>query len=425
MTMKRRSLPRPVLVLLAASLVARAEPVLIRAGRLVDPAAGTATAGQQILVDGGLIRAVGANVTAPTGAQVVDLSDRTVLPGLMDAHTHLCLSVKTQGGKGLDELLQRLLEATLLETNARRVLTGVVNAREMLEAGFTTVRDVGNSGNHADTELRRAVEEGMVPGPTILNAGRIITPLGGQYHGLHPERPDLGEPEYLFADTPDEIRKAVRTNALFGARLIKIVIDDQPYLYSVEDVKLLVAEAARAGLKVAAHAATEAGVRIAAEGGVASIEHAYTASTEALQLMKKKNVYLVGTDFTRFAAHAMGLDDYHQKVVERLKRARAVGVSIAYGTDIIFPAPGETRGTLSIAGIESFQEAGFTAPEILRTMTTSAAKLIGVDGQRGAIRPGMAADLVAVPGDPLVDASVLRRVSFVMKDGRVVVPPRR
>jgi len=418
--MKRHTHRRPVLLLLALSLAARAEPVLIRAGRLVDPANGTATTGQQILIEGGIIRAVGASVAAPPGAQVVDLSDRAVLPGLMDAHTHLCLSTVTQGGRGLNELLQRLLASTVLETNARRALIGAMNARDMLQSGFTTVRDVGNAGNYADTELRRAIEEGMIPGPTIINAGRIITPLGGQFHGLQPERPDLGEPEYLYADTPDQMREAVRKNTLFGAKVIKIVVDDQPYLYSVEDVKVLIAEAARAGLKVAAHAATEAGVRNAAEAGVASIEHAYTASTEALQLMKKKNVYLVGTDFTRSAAEAMGMADYHQKVVERLKRARAVGVPIAFGTDIVFPAPGETRGTLSIAGIESFQEAGFAPAEILRTMTTSAAKLLGVDGQRGAIRAGMAADLVAVPGDPLADASVLRRVSFVMKDGKIV-----
>jgi imidazolonepropionase-like amidohydrolase len=411
---------RSVLLLLAVGLAAHAQPVLIRAGRLVDPATGNATTGQQILVEGGVIKAVGASVAAPPGAQVVDLSDRTVLPGLMDAHTHLCLTQATQGGKGLNELLKGLLAVTLLETNARRALIGVKNARDMLESGFTTVRDVGNAGNYADTDLRRAVEEGLVPGPTIINAGRIITPLGGQYHALQPERPDLGEPEYLYADTPDQMREAVRKNVLFGAKVIKIVVDDQPYLYSVEDVKTLVAEAARAGVKVAAHAATEQGVRNAAEGGVASVEHAYTASTEALQLMKKKGVYLVGTDFTRSAAEAMGMADYHQKVVERLKRARAVGVTIAYGTDIVFSAANETRGTLSIAGIESFQEAGFTPAEIVRTMTTNAAKLLGVDGHRGAIRPGMAADIVAVPGDPLADASVLRRVSFVMKDGAII-----
>ena len=246
--MKRRSFLGPALLLVTLGNSAQAQPVVIRAGRLVDPASGTASTNQQILVEGGVIRAVGASVSAPPGAQVVDLSDRTVLPGLMDAHTHLCLDVVTQGGHGLDELLQRVLAATVLQTNARRALIGVANAKTMLESGFTTVRDVGNAGNYADTDLRKAVEEGLVPGPTIINAGRIITPMGGQFHGLHPERPDLGEPEYLYADTPEQMREAVRKNALFGAKVIKIVVDDQPYLYSVEDVKTLIAEAARAGL---------------------------------------------------------------------------------------------------------------------------------------------------------------------------------
>ncbi|MGZ6132411.1 MAG: amidohydrolase family protein, partial [Myxococcaceae bacterium] len=245
--MKRRPVLRPALLLLLVSLLARAEPVLIRAGKLVDPATGTVATGQQILVEGGIIRAVGPSVTAPPGTQVLDLSDRTVLPGLMDAHTHLCLTMATQGGKGLNELLFRLLASTVLETNARRALVGAMNARDMLQSGFTTVRDVGNAGNYADTDLRRAIEEGMVPGPTVINAGRIITPLGGQFHGLQPERPDLGEPEYLYADTPEQMREAVRKNVLFGARVIKIVVDDQPYLYSVDDVKILIAESARAG----------------------------------------------------------------------------------------------------------------------------------------------------------------------------------
>jgi imidazolonepropionase-like amidohydrolase len=421
--MKRPCFPFSIVlsVLLAWPASAQHPAILIRAGRLIDPAKGTATPGQQILVEGGQIKAMGPNLTAPANSQIIDLSDRSVFPGLMDAHTHLCLTMKFTGGeKGIDALLKNLLGSTLLETNARRALVGVVNAREMLEAGFTTVRDVGNAGNFADTELRRAIEEGMVMGPTMLNAGRIITPLGGQFRGLHPDRPDLGEPEYLYADSPEEMRKAVRTNALFGAKVIKIVVDDQRYLYSVEDVKILVAEAARAGLKVAAHCATEAGTRIAAQGGVASVEHAYDVSTEALQLMKKNGVYLVGTDFTRTAEQAMGLEGYHAKVVARLKRARTVGVPIAYGSDIVFALPGETRGTLSMAGIESFQEAGFTPPEILRFMTASAARLLGVEKERGSLQVGAAADIVAAPGDPLADANVLRRISFVMKDGRVI-----
>ena len=143
---------------------------------------------------------------------MVDLSDRTVLPGLMDAHTHLCLTNVTQGGKGLNELLQRLLASTVLETNARRALVGVVNARDMLESGFTTVRDVGNAGNYADTELRRAIEEGMIPGPTIINAGRTITPLGGQFHGLHPSGPSSASPSTSTPTLPSRCaRRCART----------------------------------------------------------------------------------------------------------------------------------------------------------------------------------------------------------------------
>ena len=219
-------------------LSSRASPTeVVRAGWLVDPASGTVAANQSLLVENGHIKAVGPNLEVPAGAVVIDLSNRYVSPGLIDVHTHLCLTVKTQGGQGLNELLRSLLSATLLETNARRALMGVVNAREMLAAGFTTVRDVGNAGNYADTDLRRSIEEGWIPGPTVINAGRIIAPLGGQYHHLQPERPDLGEPEYLYADTPEEMRLAVRKNVLFGAKVIKIVVDDQPYLYSVDDVR--------------------------------------------------------------------------------------------------------------------------------------------------------------------------------------------
>jgi imidazolonepropionase-like amidohydrolase len=397
-----------------------ASPVVIHSGWLVDAATGTATANQSLLVEDGHIKAVGPRLVVPPGAEEIDLSKSYVLPGLMDAHTHLCLTVVTQGGHGLDDVLKALLSATLLESNGRRVLMGVVNAREMLAAGFTTVRDVGNAGNYADTDLRRSIDEGWILGPTVINAGRIIAPLGGQYHHLQPDRPDLGEPEYLYADTPEEMRHAVRKNVLFGAKVIKIVIDDQPYRYSVEDVRVLVAEAARAGLKVAAHCGTDAGARIATEGGVASVEHGYDASTETLELMKKKGVFLVGTDFTQTAAHAMGMDDYHPRVVARLKRARAVGVPIAFGTDVIFPLPGETRGSLSVAFVESFQEAGFSPAAILRAMTTDAARLLGVEMERGNLRPGAAADLVATRDNPLLDASALRRVHFVMKGGQVV-----
>ncbi|HYX19309.1 MAG TPA: amidohydrolase family protein [Thermoanaerobaculia bacterium] len=409
----------PLSVFLCASALA-AQVTAIRAGRLVDPATGATTRNAVILVEGGKITAVGSSVAVPPNARVVDLSGKTVLPGLFDVHSHLCLGIRTQGGNGLPELLRSLLAATAIETDAYRAIQGVANARDMLRAGFTTVRDVGNAGNYADTALRRAVEDGLVPGPTIVNAGRIITPYGGQYHGLPPTRADIAQPEYLYADTPDEMRKAVRENIAFGATVIKIVVDDQPYLYSVDDVKTLVKEAAAGGLRVAAHCATDAGAKIAAEGGVASVEHAYRATTPTLELMKSKGTFLVGTDFTRQAAHEMGMDEYHGWVVDRLKRAYAVGVPVAFGTDVVFEMPGETRGTLSIEFVTSFVEAGVTPAQILRAMTVDAAKLLGMEKERGAIAPGYFADVVATADNPLEKIDAVRHVSFVMKNGAVI-----
>ena len=405
---------------LFAAAALPAQVTAIRAGQLVDPASGTTSRDQIILVEAGKITAVGPSVAIPANATVLDLSKKTVMPGFFDTHTHLCLNLDTQGGKGLQALVRTLLASTAVETTAYRSIQGVANARDMLRAGFTTVRDVGNAGNYADTALRRAIEDGLVPGPTVVNAGRIIGPYGGQYHGLPPERADIAIPEYLYADTPDEIRKTVRENIAFGAKLTKIAVDDQPYLYSVEDVRTFVRESAAGGVKVAAHCATDAGAKIAAEGGVASIEHGYDVSTATLELMKAKGVYLVGTDFTTQASHEMGMDDYHAVVVERLKRAYKVGTPVAFGTDVVFLKDGEDRGTLSIEFVSSFVEAGVPAKLILQAMTVNAARLMGMEKERGTIAPGFAADIVAMPSNPLESIEAVRRVSFVMKSGRVI-----
>ncbi len=213
-------------VLLCAG-VGRAQVTAIKAGKLVDPDSGTTTINQIIIVEGTKIKAVGAGLPIPAGATVIDLSRSTVLPGLFDAHTHMCQTTSPDN--------RDLFTTDIREPGTYRAILGVVNARAMLESGFTTIRDVGNNGNYADTSLRKAIEEGLVPGPTIVNAGRIIAPFGGQYH-LQPERRELGQPEYLFADTRDEMRKAIRENIHFGAKVIKIVVDDQQYIYSVDDI---------------------------------------------------------------------------------------------------------------------------------------------------------------------------------------------
>jgi len=421
--MKLENLSRALLSLVLVALCgagARAQQVtVIKAGRLVDPETGAAATNQTILIEGRKIKAVGANAEIPKGAQVIDLSAYTVLPGLFDAHTHLCQSTPPED--------RDLFSYDIRDTGAYRAIVGTVMARQMLEAGFTTVRDVGNAGNYVDTDLRRAVEQGLVPGPTIINAGRIIAPYGGQYY-LQPERRELGAPEYLFADTRDELRKAIRENAHFGARVIKIVVDDQPYVYSADDIRFIVEEAKGAGLKVAAHCMTERGARNAAEAGVASIEHGPRMSDETLELAKRNGVVLVGTDFTEQTALFLGQGPefakaFHALFLGRLKRAYRVGVTMAYGTDSFFEVPGETRGTVALMFLDSYVEAGVPAAYVLKMMTTNAARLLGVDAQRGAIRAGLAADIIATPDDPLADIKALRRVAFVMKDGRVVRRP--
>src|SRR6266404_5631898 len=344
----------------SAQLKSNSEVVAIKAGKLLDPETGRTTANQVILVEGNKIKEIGANVSIPAEAKIIDLSKATVLPGLFDAHTHLCMAVIPGRDQG------NYYFTTLLDTTGYRAIEGVANGMAMLQSGFTTVRDIGNAGNYADTDLRHAIEAGWVQGPTIVNAGIIIAPYGGQFH-LQSEKKDLATPEYLFADTRDEMRKAIRQNIHFGAR-------------------------------------------------VDSIEHGFRMTDEDLQLAKKNNVTLVGTEFTEKLTGA----EQHKIWVDRLKRAHKIGVNMAFGTDVIDALPGETRGTLAVDYIQSWIEAGVPAADTLRAMTVNAARLLGVDKERGFLKPGMAADIIATPENPIEDISTLKRVSFVMKDGTII-----
>jgi imidazolonepropionase-like amidohydrolase len=383
--------------------------IAIKAGKLVDPETGKTSINQILLVEGKTIKEIGGNVTIPAGARMIDLSNATVSPGLFDAHTHLCMTVIPKRDHG------NYYFTTLLDTTGYRAIEGVANGMAMLQSGFTTVRDIGNAGNYADTDLRHAIEEGWVQGPTVVNAGIIIAPYGGQFH-LQPEKKDLATPEYLFADTHDEMRKAVRQNLHFGSKFIKIVVDDQRYIYSVEDIRFMIAEAHAAGVKLAAHCWTHAGAHNAAEAGVDSIEHGFRMTDEDLQLAKKNNVTLVGTEFTEKMSDA----EEHKIWVDRLKRAYKIGVNMAFGTDVDIALPGETRGTLAIDYIQSWVEAGVPATDTLRALTVNAARLLGVDKERGFLRPGMAADIIATPENPVENIQTLRKVSFVMKDGTII-----
>jgi imidazolonepropionase-like amidohydrolase len=407
--MRSRFVVGAALLTVLVPVAALAQVTAIRAGRVVDPDTGTAAANQVILVEDGRITAIGTNVPIPAGATTIDLSSATVSPGLVDAHTHLCMGVREGRDAG------SYYYTSLRDPDAFRAVQGLINARAMLDAGFTTVRDIGNEGRYACVQVKRAIDRGMSPGPTMITAGRIIAPYGGQFQ-LQPDKPELAEPEYFFADTRDEMVKAIRENIHYGATVIKIVVDDQQYIYSADDIRFIKDEVHRAGLRLAAHAWTEAGARNAAEAGVDSIEHGFDMPDDVLRLAKANGVTLVGTEYLALVNSAGA----HRQWVDRLRRAHEAGVTLVYGTDVIDEIPDRDRGAESIRGIDVWVEAGVSAPAILKAMTTEATRLLGLGDQRGPLRVGMAADLIATPGNPLEDITALKAVMFVMKDGVVV-----
>ncbi|MGB7209151.1 MAG: amidohydrolase family protein, partial [Pyrinomonadaceae bacterium] len=403
-----------VFVLLAIGMAA-AQITAIRAGKVVDPETGKLSVDQVILIEGQDIKAIGADVKIPAGATVIDLSKFTVMPGMFDAHAHLCMNMQHRRDAG------RYYYTTLNDSNAMRAIQGVANARSMLEHGFTTVRDIGNEGNYAGTDLRRAIEQGLVPGPTIINAGRIIAPYGGQFQ-MQPDKPDLAKPEYFYADTRDEIKKAIRENIHFGARVIKLVIDDQRYIYSVDDIKFAIEEAHLAGLKLAAHAWTAAGALNAAKAGVDSIEHGVAITDEALAIAKKNNVALVPIPFTETDAMLGGEPGGNKKTneewfIDPVRRAHKAGVTLVWGPDVISSTKEYPRGKQSIETVDEWMQTGIPSLVILQALTTNAAKLLGVEKTRGWLKEGMRADIIAVKDNPLEKIDTVKNVVFVMKNG--------
>ncbi len=389
--------------------LASAQTIVIRAGHIVDVANGAILDAQSILVQDGKIMDVGESVESPPGTPVIDLSDYYVMPGLIDAHTHLAL--QEMDGSDIDDH-GSYYYASLIEDTSMRVAQGTMLARSMLEAGFVWVRDTGNNGLYGDVTLRRAIEGGWIPGPNMVAAGIMIAPFGGQFQ-MQPEKPRLGNPEYAYADSHEEIIRAIRENVHYGATVIKLVIDNQPYYYSVEDVAVAVSEAHAMGVKVMAHAYSDGGIRNAVLGGVNSIEHGFNPSDETLQLMKERGTYLVGTDFP---ASRLGEERYWNNV-DRNKRAYAMGVNMAFGSDVVYYEEGKTRGEQTLGFLDSYLDADLPNAHILRMATMNAADLLGAN--TGRIETGRNADIIAMPANPLEDIHALYDVGFVMKDGHI------
>jgi len=386
----------------------------IRAGRLVDPEAGTIATNQVILVQNGRFTAVGSNVAVPAGAQVIDLSGLTVLPGLVDAHNHLALTYKEEPERNIYYLTY------VLDPTPLRAIQAASNGIQMLASGFTIVRDMGNNANYADVALRQAIEQGWLPGPTIIPSGLIIGGMGGQFSPT-PEmamEKKIVYPEYLEADTPDEIVKAVRQNALFGARVIKICVDCKPWGYTTDEIKLVIAEAAKASLKVEGHCQTVDGVRRAVEAGIWSIAHDRGMTDENHKAMARKGVWRAGTE-TPISLTGHTTQPRYTNTLAMLKNAWENKVPLTFSTDADYYVPGKTRGEVAIEFIETWKAAGIPAVDILRAMTIGGYKVSQTETTRGPIKVGMFADLIAVPGNPLQSIDALRDVRFVLKNGMV------
>ena len=410
---------------------------VIRAARVLDVENGRYLADHAVLVENDRIKEVGPLAAvqgrAPAGSTVIDLGAAVLMPGLIDCHSHLLSSMRARRTTGENIL------ATVAEMSAsQRALLGAANAREALDAGVTTVRNVGHSGVDGDAALRDAINEGWVPGPRMQAATRKLTPPGGQALTLrHEVARSIVDLEFLPVSGASEARRAVAEALFHGADVIKIVMDVPPRSLSVEDARAIVAEAHRGGVKVAAHATTASGIADAVEAGVDSIEHGDEASDAALAAMARRGTALVVTawraDTVReLYSKSLFLNEEDRAGVEAfiagwtagnralVARARKAGVRIAAGTDMWFRYPGKTRGQATVLALGGLQEAGMTPAEVLRAATVEAARLMGWEDRVGSLAAGRFADLIAVDGDPLAAVSALSGVSFVMKGGVVV-----
>ena len=298
---------------------------------------------------------------------------------------------------------------------------------QLLASGFTVIRDVGNNGMYADTALRAAIEQGWIPGPTVIPSGLIIGGTGGQFfptpemYKLH----NIVYPEYLDANTPDEIVRAVRENLLFGAKTIKICVDCKPWGYSVEEMKLFISEAAKGGAKVDGHVQTREGGQRAIDAGIHVISHGQMLSPEQHTQMAQKGIYLASTD-TPFTPYR-GSEQAQKRTADQLRDAWQKGVPITFSTDMDYwnermkKANGEwmSRGDLTINFLITWKAAGVPPKDILKALTINGYKAADVYEERGPIAAGRYADLIAVTGNPLEDIDALRSVQFVMKNGSV------
>lgn len=404
----------------------------IKAGKLFDSEKGEMLSDITVRIERNRIAEVGSDIVIPTDAKTIDLSEYTVLPGLIDAHTHLMtLEDLNAENPATDKLL--------FEGDALRVLRGAKRAKSWLESGFTTIKDLGDSGAFLDVALKTAINEGTVEGPRMFVSGPIIISEGGQIPGLMKSQRNVIADEYTIIKNVDDAINAVRVHVNYGADLIKICANNSPNNTSltIEEMKAIVKMAHRYGKKVTAHATTDLAIWEAVTAGVDGIEHGYEVSDTTLALMAEKGVVLVPTDLSEPLFHKLydivdfqwnrelNLKRAKERYRDRLQRAIKAGVTIVTGSDnyLDLEMPqGEAAKNVLIA----YQEEGMEPLPILRSSTYLSAKFMGKEDEIGIIEKGALADIIAVKGDLENDfAKAIFDLVFVMKDGEVYVDTER
>jgi imidazolonepropionase-like amidohydrolase len=413
---------------LALSLSASAQVTVIRAGRLIDPDSGTVLTDQKIMIVGNKIAAVGKELNIPGDAKWIDLSDKTVLPGLIDCHTHIADGTNLENGDPFN---------VLKKTASQVALESVPNARVTLLSGFTTVRDVGTYRALNDIALRDAINRGDIIGPRMYVAGAYITITGGA-GAMTGQAPDVQLPwdlHYGEANNPWEARQKVRLLAHDGVDHIKVLSTGAVLThgsspnsteFTPEELQAIVDEAHNFGLKVEAHAHNAQGIKNAIRAGVASVEHATLIDDEGIALAKQHGTYLdmdiydeeciqeagkKGTIPADFLEHDRELGEKHR---QNFRKAVAAGVKMSFGTDLGVCPYGSSPKQFTF-----MVKYGMTSMQAIQAATTNAADLLGHSNEIGSIKPGKYADIVAVSGDPLQNIGLLENLDFIMKDGKV------
>jgi imidazolonepropionase-like amidohydrolase len=406
-----------VILFLAFAAAANAQNIVIKAGHLFDARSGKMLDNQIIIIQNGKIKEVGADLKFGKEDKVIDLSGSWVLPGLMDCHVHIT------DNETYRNLTINQTYAT--ESTAFRAIRGTVVAKQFLDNGFTTIKEIGNDAEYATADIIKAIKRGWIEGPTIIYAGKIIAPYGGQSRNVNSEHEGFWKFEYIDADTPDEIKKAVRQNIYHGATVIKMVTGDNGF-YDEADIKAAVDEAKKYGLKVTVHVRSDAQTANAVIlGGAAAIEHGFDLSNEQLQLMKDKGTFLVGTDFSYDNWFAYGMSSESakfmaDKVADRLRRAYKIGTKMAFGTDIIVDLPEMNRVGSSLKVLNSWKAAEIPPSYILQTMTVNSAELLGFEKSKGVLEKSFDADIIALKNNPLENIENVKTVRFVMKEGKII-----